>query len=106
MTKLYNMKPIKFILFAVVITFTAQACQSKKIASNQIEITGAIQKQGITTYQYGTHIITSDDKLFALKSSTIDLNKYLKQNVTIIGDRIAGYPIENGPDYIEVTSVK
>lgn len=106
LTKSYNMRLIKALFLGIFIFLSLLACQNKKIASTQIEITGVIQKQGITTYQYGTHVITSEDKLFALKSSSVDLNKYLKQNVTIIGNKIAGYPIENGPDYIEVTKVK
>ena len=100
------MKIFKLLILGTLILFTVQGCQSKKIASNQIEISGVIQKQGMTTYQYGTHTISSNDKLYALKSSTLDLNKYLKQNVTIIGNKIEGYPIEGGPDYIEVIRIK
>ena len=100
------MKLIKPFILVLLLLFGAQACQSKKLASNQIEISGVIQKQGITTYQYGTHVIISNDKQYALQSSTLDLNKYLKQNVTIVGEKIAGYPIENGPEYLEVVKVK
>ena len=100
------MKIFKIIILGTLFLFGSQACQNKKIASNQIEISGVIQKQGMTTYQYGTHTINSNDKQYALKSSTVDLNKYLKQNVTIIGEKIAGYPIENGPEYLEVVKVK
>ena len=100
------MKIFKILILGTLILFTTQACQSKKLASNQIEVSGILQKQGMTTYQYGTHIIISNDKQYALKSSTLDLNKYQKQYVTIIGEKIAGYPIEGGPDYIEVTKIK
>lgn len=100
------MKLFKTLIIGSLILFGTQACQSKKLASNQVEISGVIQKQGMTTYQYGTHTISSGDKIYALKSSTIDLNKYLKQNVTIIGEKISGYPIEGGPDYIEVVKIK
>ena len=100
------MKIFKIIILGTLILFTTQACQSKKIASTQIEISGVIKKQGMTTYQYGTHTLTIDGKQYALKSNTLDLNKYLKQNVTLIGEKIAGYPIEGGPDYIEVIRIK
>lgn len=100
------MKLFITLLLGTIFLFGIQACQSKKLASNQIEVSGTIQKQGTTTYQYGTHIIISNDKQYALKSSTLDLNKYLKQNVTIIGEKIAGYPVENGPEYLEVLKVK
>jgi hypothetical protein len=100
------MKLTKTLIIASFFILGAQACQSKKIASDQIEISGIIQKQGITTYQYGTHIINSNDKQYALKSSTIDLDNYLDRNVSIIGEKIAGYPIEGGPDYLEVVKIK
>ena len=100
------MKLFKILIITSLFLFGTQACQSKKLASNQIELSGIIQKQGMTTYQYGTHIIISNDKQYALKSSTLDLNKYLKQKVTIVGEKVAGYPIENGPDYLEVVKVK
>jgi hypothetical protein len=100
------MRFYKALIIVTLILLTNQGCQSKKLASNQIEVSGILQKQGITTYQYGTHIIISNDKQYALKSSTIDLNNYQKQYVTIIGEKIAGYPIEGGPEYIEVVKVK
>lgn len=100
------MKIFIALIIGTLILFGIQACQSKKLASNQIEVSGVIQKQGTTTYQYGTHVINSNDKQYALKSSSLDLNRYLKQNVTIIGEKIAGYPIENGPEYLEVLKVK
>jgi hypothetical protein len=100
------MRFYKALIIVTLILLTNQGCQSKKLASNQIEVSGILQKQGITTYQYGTHIIISNDKQYALKSSTIDLNNYQKQYVTIIGEKIAGYPIEGGPEYLEVVKVK
>lgn len=67
-----------------------------------IEVTGTIQKQGITTYQYGTHVIAE----YAVRSGTIDLDNYLDQVITIIGTKIDGYPVDGGPEYLEVTEVK
>ena len=100
------MKHLKTIIFAFIFLIGAHGCQSKKLASNQIEVSGILQKQGITTYQYGTHILISNDKQYALKSSTLDLNKYQKQYVTILGERIAGYPVSGGPEYLEVVKIK
>ena len=75
------------------------SCDKK---SSAIEATGTIQQQGITTYQYGTHVIPG----FALRSNTIDLDSYIGQTVTVIGRLIDGYPVENGPDYLEVEEIK
>ena len=67
-----------------------------------MKTTGLIQKQGITTYMYGTHTITD----YALKSNSINLDNYIDENVSIIGEKIDGYPVDGGPDYIEVKKIK
>ena len=69
---------------------------------------GKIQVQGITTYQYGTHVLIGGNgqTSFALKSDKIILNNYLNKEVEIVGHKIKGYPIDGGPDYLEVVSVK
>ena len=69
---------------------------------DRLEINGVIQKQGITTYQYGTHTISG----YAIRSNSLNLDDYVDQNVTIIGRKIEGYPIEGGPDYLEVIKIK
>jgi len=100
------MKIFNHLIVGFLILIAAQACQSKKLASNQIEVSGILQESGVTTYQYGTHIIIANDKTYALKSSTIDLNEYSKRYVTVVGEKIAGYPVEGGPDYLEVVKIK
>ncbi|MFT6336607.1 MAG: hypothetical protein ACJATI_003366 [Halioglobus sp.] len=68
----------------------------------KVEATGTIQEQGMTTYQYGTHVIDG----YALRSSIVDLANYIGQSVTVIGHLIEGYPIDGGPDYFEVEEIK
>ncbi|HEU4716315.1 MAG TPA: hypothetical protein VFU15_00700 [Bacteroidia bacterium] len=72
----------------------------------QVSFYGTLEKQGITTYQYGTHTIVNGNTTYALKSETINLDNYAGRNVTITGSKIKGYPIDGGPDYIDVTSVR
>lgn len=86
-------------VFSLCLTF--MACDQEK-DDMRIEATGTIQKQGITTYQYGTHVISG----YALRSSTIDLDEYVDSSVTVVGHLIEGYPVEGGPDYLEVEEVK
>lgn len=71
---------------------------------------GTIQKAGITTYQYGTHILIdqSGDLLFALQSDTVALDDYVDERVTLQGVRVPSYQngaIEGGPDLLEVTRI-
>ena len=75
--------------------------------SERMEITGTIEQQGMTSYQYGTHTITTaDDEYYALKSEAIELDDYLNEEVTIVAEKIEGYPLSGGPDYLLVLEVK
>lgn len=80
---------------------------SAVISENSMEITGTIEQQGMTSYQYGTHTITTaDDQFYALKSESIDLDTYLNEEVTIIAEKIEGYPLSGGPEFLLVLEVK
>jgi hypothetical protein len=94
---------LKLFLFSFIwILFTG--CEKEESVPNesQIEIKGVIQEAGITSYQYGTHKIISNGKWYALKSSTINLNSYLDKEVTVWGDKVKGYPVDGGPEFIDV----
>lgn len=70
---------------------------------------GVIEKQGITAYQYGTHVLLDDGAvLFALQSDAVALDAHAGERVTIRGTRVPGYQggaIEGGPDLLNVTGV-
>lgn len=72
-----------------------------------MEIVGTIQEQGMTTYQYGTHTITtSNDDFYALKSDSVNLGNYVGTEITITAEKIEGYPVDGGPVYLRVLEVK
>lgn len=98
-------------LMIIVMFITLVACGSKEDTSEQYGVTaeGAIQRAGTTTYMYGTHILVDDDgkTLYALKSDKIDLDEYMDIiNVTVKGDLISGYPVQGGPEYLDVKKVE
>lgn len=74
--------------------------------TDQMEVTGTIQQQGITSYQYGTHTISNDETFYALKSEKVDLDDYIDEEVTIVAEKIEGYPLSGGPDYLLVLEIK
>lgn len=80
-----------------------QTCSEQSAAF--VEFRGLLNKQGITTYQYGTHVIGNSSKTYALRSETIDLDKYVGKTVSIKGVRIPGYPVDGGPEFLEVSVV-
>tara|TARA_B100001778_G_scaffold303901_1_gene281502 strand:+ start:192 stop:491 length:300 start_codon:yes stop_codon:yes gene_type:complete len=90
----------KLILLVSILTLIL-SCEKNMTTSIPIEITGTIQKQGITSYMYGTHFISG----YALRSNSILLDNYINYNVTIVGYKIDGYPVDGGPEYIEVTDI-
>ncbi len=95
------MKSIKTISLSIIICLALISCSKEK--SKTVEVSGVIQKQELTTYQYGSHALGG----YALSSDTIQLENYEGQNVTIIGHKVEGYPLEgmNGPKLLEVEQI-
>ena len=77
-------------------------------AMNRLAAEGTIRRQGMTIYQYGTHILVdqSGRTRYALRSDQIDLNNYVDQHVRVSGTLVPGYPVDLGPDYLEVEDVQ
>ena len=89
--------PLFFYLFFCI------SCSEKL---NTIQITGTLEPIGLTSFQYGSHILIREDSLFAIQSSEIDLAEYEFKTVIITGYEVEGYPIENGPMLIEVDALE
>lgn len=100
------MKKIRIVLLISFFISGIESCSPKIIAADQIELTGIIREQTETTYQYGTHILSFQGTTYALKSQEIDLSVYLDQKVTLVGKKIEGYPVDGGPEYIEVLKIR
>lgn len=79
---------------------------TKNKAEKDIILQGVLRMQGMTTYQYGTHILKTKKKSYALRSKDIDLDTFISKSVEIMGQKIEGYPVSGGPDYIKVVSIK
>lgn len=80
--------------------------QAEDSTNENVTVSGQIQRQSITFYQYGSHIISNDQEVFALRSETIDLETYINKTVIVVGQKVPGYPVDGGPDYLEVIRVK
>jgi len=67
---------------------------------------GIVQKQGITTYQYGAFVLIHPDAytICAMRNGKVKLDDWVGQYVEIKGSTIPGYPIDGGPEYVEVDS--
>ena len=111
--KIINLLVVLFLLFTSCkttkeVTKNTEEQQSVKVEepSKELNLVGLLKQQGMTTYQYGTHVLKTDKKTYALRSKDIDLNAYLEKQVEILGEKIDGYPISGGPEYIKVISIK
>ena len=111
------MKLIANIIIGMSLLVFTQTCSNNEqeeersasaiVKENAMEVTGTIQEQGITSYQYGTHTITTvNDEYYALKSEAVDLDDYIDEEVTIVAEKIDGYPLSGGPEYLLVLEVK
>ncbi len=99
---------MKKILILSLFVAVISGCSSMKNANHTGSVTasGTIQKLGMSTFQYGTHLLKADNKTYALKSGSINLDTYLDKKVTIKGRKVKGYPVDGGPELVDVTLVK
>lgn len=86
----------------------AATCCKSVTSQNQnlMTVQGEIERTEMTSYQYGTHTITSGETFYALKSEKLDLTPYEGKTVTITAEKIEGYPVDGGPEYLNVLKVK
>lgn len=98
---------MKKILILSLFVAVISSCTSMKDSNTKTSVTatGTLEKSGMTTYQYGTHVLKTDDKTFALKAG-FDLDPYINKKVTIKGKKVKGYPLSGGPEFVNVTLVK
>ncbi|MFC0181792.1 hypothetical protein SAMN04515674_10944 [Pseudarcicella hirudinis] len=104
---------MKKTIWYLVISFIVSCVSCKKnnmSPDNNIVVVGFLQKAGITTYQYGSHYLTKDksqkEHIYALSSSNVNLDNFLNQQVRVVGKKRNGYPVDGGPDYLEVESIQ
>ena len=65
-------------ILSLLLTISISSCSKRNdvCTCKSIELSGVIEKQGITSYMYGTHVIED----YALRSNIVDLNNYINQN--------------------------
>ncbi|WP_400263014.1 hypothetical protein ACFX5U_08075 [Sphingobacterium sp. SG20118] len=96
----------KILIFSILIGILS-SCSSMKDTTDitSVSLIGIITPLGMTTFQYGTHMIKAENKTYVLKSSNVQLNDYVNRSVSLIGKKVPGYPLEGGPELIEVSQI-
>lgn len=74
------------------------------------EVTGKLIKPEATGYGYGTHALVQEGAgtIYALRSETVDLDRYVGDHVNVSGTKVPEYEggaVEDGPSLVEVTGV-
>lgn len=101
------MKKIRFLIASSMIIAGFSSCNHASDIDYPFVFTGTIEEAGITTYMYGTHVISDSEKYYAIKSDNIDLDHFVHKEVTIGGEIISGYPLNIGePVYVNVLEVR
>ena len=80
-------------LTVLAVMVVTMALAAPALAQESVTATGAIEKLGITTYQYGTHGVTDEASgaFYGLSSDVVDLDAYTGQRVTVYGALVPGY---------------
>jgi len=75
------------------------------VKGEDVTATGELIRLAVTAFMYGTHgLMTNGDPTHALKSSVVNLDDYLGEDVTVNGSLIHG-GLDGGPPYIDVVEV-
>lgn len=91
---------------------TGKSMEKKK---QSLFYAGIISKPEATVYMYGTHSLKGKvlngspeepEKLYALKSDKYNLDKFMDKKVVIMASKIEGYPVDFGPDYLDVDLIE
>ncbi len=84
------------------------ACSTRKSGTKagMVTLSGKLEKLGMSTFQYGTHTLTAEGRTYALKSSIQNLDSFVDKEVSVKGTKVEGYPVENGPELIDVDEVR
>lgn len=96
----FTLSPILPLIFILL-----TSCSSGSTQQSFSEYSGIIESAGMTTYQYGTHTLKTNQSFFALKSDAVNLEEFEGKKVSIRANKIEGYPVDGGPEFLEVLQV-
>lgn len=107
-----NIRKYTAISFIIGFLFLISACGNSKNAAQseeegqQMTMKGKLDVAGMSTYMYGTHKFYVKDTYYAVRSDKYDLNEYVEKVVTIVYTKVDGYPVEGGPEYLEIIEIR
>lgn len=101
------MKKIIFLgmVFLLLVGCTSQ--ETKKSSEMTLRV-GTVAPLEMSTWMYGTNMLTKDSKIVVslIADKNIKLDDYNGKKVEVTGELKEGYPIDGGPEYLEVKTIK
>lgn len=99
------------LLVALVLVFGLPGCTLEAPTGenrDEVQVRGRLERSGMTSYMYGTHVIVDRTRRqrYALRGEDVDLDAYIGQQVELTGSRVDGYPVDGGPPYLDVHTVR
>jgi hypothetical protein len=98
---------MKKIVLLLIVGLAIAGCANVKPAADKslVVLSGKLEALGMSTFQYGSHILNSGGKTYALKSAKVNLKSYEGKEVIVKGLKVAGYPVDGGPEFLDVQEV-
>lgn len=96
-----------FILILLFTTLILSSCDLLE-SEESVSSTGKLSKLEASVWMYGSHILRDNEgKIkYALESSKINLDDYEGKTVIVFGEKVEGYPVDFGPDFMKVTRIQ
>ncbi len=106
------MRFLKAISLVILVASGLFSCTKGKTTSttthtsgDTLSTTGTLQRQGVTTYQYGNYIlVVSSTEQYVLESTALSIDSLAGDRVTITAIN-THYQAENGPVMYNVTTI-
>ncbi|WP_345085459.1 hypothetical protein [Nemorincola caseinilytica] len=99
------MQRISIVLYCSIAALILLLASCRRHRETDIVVrTGIVERQGMTTYQYGTHILVTANDRMVLKSK-LDLDKAIGKKVTITAVGTHSM-VENGPPLYTVIAIQ
>jgi len=83
-------------------------CTSNRNKDVGVKRDGVLTTIQMSTWMYGTHVLSDDTgkPVTALDSQKINLDMYEGEKVEVQGTLKDGYPIDSGPEFLEVQTIE
>jgi hypothetical protein len=102
---------MKKLIFLILMLVVLVGCKSGEVKNtdNLVVRSGVITKLEMSTWMYGTHVLSDEGgkPLTALEGNTdLNFDKYQGEKVEVTGTLKEGYPLNGGPELLEVKTIK